>query len=278
MKFTAALTSFVLAAGASASAWQRSHQLVPPIIEGTVIDLNSLERRAEGNPTTGAGIFQQLTDHNDTSLGTFGMRFWWNATFYAGPGSPIIFFTPGEIAADNYGHYLTTNTIPGRLAQAVGGAVVMMEHRYWGKSSPVTELTTKNMQWLTLENSIKDTTYFARNVKLPFDPTGSSSADKAPWVFSGGSYSGALSGWVESVDPGTFWAYHASSAVVEAVGDFWQYFDPVRQGMPKNCSVDVNKVIEHVDKILKSGDETAIHAIKKKFGLEAIVHNDDFAG
>lgn len=37
---------------------------------------------------------------------------------------------------------------------------------------------------------------------------------------SGGSYSGALAAWTESTAPGTFWAYHASSAPVEAIYDY----------------------------------------------------------
>lgn len=33
--------------------------------------------------------FEQLIDHDDPSLGTFLQRYWWNAEFYAGPGSPV---------------------------------------------------------------------------------------------------------------------------------------------------------------------------------------------
>lgn len=51
--------------------------------------------------------------------------------------------------------------------------------RYWGQSSPYASLTTKNLQYLTLEQSIADLTYFAKTVKLPFDRNGSSNADKA---------------------------------------------------------------------------------------------------
>lgn len=36
----------------------------------------------------------------------------------------------------------------------------------------------------------------------------------------GGSYSGALAAWTASIAPGTFWAYHASSAPVQAIYDF----------------------------------------------------------
>lgn len=94
------------------------------------------------------------------------------------------------------------------------------QDRYWGESSPYDDLTTENLQDLTLKNAIADFVNFAKTVKLPFDTNHSSNADNAPWVFSGGSYSGALSAWTESTSPGTFWAYHASSAPVEAISDY----------------------------------------------------------
>jgi len=53
--------------------------------------------------------------------------------------------------------------------------------RYWGDSSPYDDLTTENLQYLTLENSISDLTYFANNVKLPFDTNSSSNAQHAVW-------------------------------------------------------------------------------------------------
>lgn len=51
--------------------------------------------------------------------------------------------------------------------------------RYYGESSPYDVLSTKNLQYLTLEQAIADLTYFAKNVNLPFDANGSSNADKA---------------------------------------------------------------------------------------------------
>jgi hypothetical protein len=92
--------------------------------------------------------------------------------------------------------------------------------RFWGDSSPYADLTTENLQLLTLHQAIQDFVYFAKTVDLPFDTDHSSNADKAPWVFTGGSYSGALTAWTESMAPGTFWAYHASSAPVEAIDDY----------------------------------------------------------
>lgn len=73
------------------------------------------------------GSFEQLIDHDNPSLGTFSQRFWYSDEFWAGPGSPVVFFTPGEVEASGYTGYLTNKTITGLFAQAVGGAVVMME-------------------------------------------------------------------------------------------------------------------------------------------------------
>ncbi|KAI3393116.1 hypothetical protein diail_4715 [Diaporthe ilicicola] len=271
--------SALLAAGVSAIKPTNFMRLVPPPldIEDTEFAGSIQKRASDSSATMGTGTFQQLLDHSDPSKGTFSQAFWWSTQYWKGPGSPVVFFTPGEIAAAGYTGYLTNRTLTGLLAQEIGGAVVLLEHRYWGTSSPFDVLSTENMVYLTLNNSIYDTTYFANNVKFPFATNASSNADSVPWVFSGGSYSGALSAWTESVAPGTFWAYHATSAVVEVIYDFWQYFAPVQEGMPANCSADVSKVIEYVDGILLGDDDEAKQAIKEKFGLGAIEHDDDFA-
>lgn len=203
----------------------------------------------------------------------------------------MVLFTPGETAAGRYGAYLTNVTVIGRYAQEIKGAVLMVEHRFYGDSSPYTELNSETLQLLTLDQSIKDFVRIAQTIKLPFDPTGSSVASKAPWVMSGGSYSGALAAWTFSMAPGTFWAYHASSAPVEAIEDYvsaslplkisytnrpqWQYFVPVQKGMPKNCSSDINLVINYMDKVWEKGTEDEKYALKEMFGLEAIKNPDD---
>lgn len=145
------------------------------------------------------------------------------------------------------------------LAQELGAAQILIEHRYWGSSSPFDDLTTENLQYLTLENSILDMTNFANNVELPWATQwAKTNADAVPWVLIGGSYPGALAAWVEHVAPGTFWAYLASSAVVEAIEDFWQYWEPVRLGMPSNCSSDVSAVIDFMDYVLVNGKHNAL--------------------
>lgn len=98
--------------------------------------------------------------------------------------------------------------------------------------------------------------------------------------------------------PDLVFASHASSAPLEAIEDFWTYYEPIRQGMPKvlplfylipetvqanirqllqNCSADVLAVIAFVDETLESNDRNMIKKLKSAFGLGEVTFDDDFA-
>ena len=146
------------------------------------------------------------------------------------------------------------------LAQRFGAAIVKIEHRYFGKSSPVRDLSTSNMQYNTPQNSIANNVNFARHVVFPFDPTSSSTALKTPWVIVGRSMSGASVAWTENLSPGTFWSYWGSSATSDGISS-WSYSIPISEHMPQNCSLDVSRVIDYVDETSRSGTTKE----KKKF-------------
>jgi len=222
-------------------------------------------------------LFDQLIDHNNPSLGTFKQRFWHTWEFYES-GGPIILFTPGETNADGYDGYLTNLTINGLISQQQNGSTIVIEHRFFGLSNPLPDLSVKSLQLLNIQQAIDDLEYFAKNVNLPMPGGDSVTPDKAPWVLIGGSYSGALTSWTMVNKPDLFAAGYASSAVVEAILDFWKYFEPIRQNMPVNCSADVEAVISRVDEIFTSTDATAIQALKDSFGIGDVTHLDDAAG
>ena len=164
--------------------------------------------------------FDQLIDHSDPSKGTFKMRYWATWEFYK-PGGPIVLLTPGEANGDSeflfrpipeliddlchacafvvFWIYLTNQTISGRIAQEEGGAAVVLEHRFYGLSNPYPDLSVKSFEVHTVDQAIEDFDYFAKNVKLPFPGGDQVGPDKAPWIFVGGSYSGALASWLRVV-------------------------------------------------------------------------------
>ncbi|EJP63349.1 serine peptidase, putative [Beauveria bassiana ARSEF 2860] len=225
---------------------------------------------ASKKPSTGnatVAYFDQLIDHSRPELGTFKQRYFYSTAYYQGPGSPVSVEAPSEAAVRDEYVVLTNKTMVGFIAQNLGGAAVTLEHRFYGASTPVQGArNTENLQPLTLENSIDDLVYFARNVKFPFDPQGKSHPDSAPWTLSGCSYAGALSAWTEKLAPGTFWAYEAGSAVVQARNDLWQYYKVVGEALPQNCSADWRRVMAHIDETLMHGSDSNKKQLKGNLG------------
>ena len=236
-------------------------------------------------PTNGWGTFAQLIDHSNPRLGTFRQRYWYSTAYWKGPGSPIIMTNPGEQSGTGWNvTYLTNQRIVGYFAEQVGGATVILEHRYWGESSPYEDLTVANLTYLTVDNALRDMTYFAETFVPPFDTSGKSRPSKAPWVLTGGSYPGALAAWTASLASGhhsgghsgasPFWAYYATSGVVQALGDFWQYFAITQANTPQNCSRDLTATIAHVDGILQHGTSAAKADLKAQFMLGDLLDAD----
>ncbi|KAG1790715.1 peptidase S28 [Suillus plorans] len=227
-------------------------------------------------PITTVYYFDQLIDHNNPDLGTFQQRYWMNWEFYE-PGGPIVLMTPGETDADGYEGYLTNETINGLIAQQQNGAAVLVEHRFFGYSNPYDNLTSQSLALLTIQQAIDDLDYFANTADLPMPGGDAVKPGQAPWILIGGSYSGALTGWTMVNKPGLFWAAYASSAVVEAITDYYGYFTPIREYMPQNCSSDVEAVITYLDGMYVANNTAGIQTLKEAFGLGDVVHVDDFA-
>lgn len=77
--------------------------------------------------------------------------------------------------------------------------------------------------------------------------------------------------------PTLVFAAVASSAPVQLKYDFWEYFEPIRLYAPPRCSEAIVSVVGQVDETLKEGDERRKRELKGAFGLEGVVHDEDFA-
>ena len=97
-------------------------------------------------------------------------------------------------SADSIG-YLHNDTISGLIAEKQGGATIVLEHRYFGLSNPVPDLSVPNLKYHTVAQAIADLAYFAQTAVLPMPGGDGVSAPNTPWVLVGGSYSGALVAW-----------------------------------------------------------------------------------
>ncbi|KAH7916581.1 peptidase S28 [Hygrophoropsis aurantiaca] len=227
-------------------------------------------------PLTTVYQFSQLIDHNNKQLGTFQQRYWMNWEFYK-TGGPIVLMTPGEADGDGYTAYLTNQTMPGMIAQQQNGATVILEHRFYGNSNPYNNLTSQSLAVHTVEQAVEDLAYFAKTVNLPMPGGDQVKPNQVPWVLAARSYAGALVSWTRLKHPDVFYAAYASSAVVEAITNFYDLFTPIREYMPKNCSADVEAVIGYLDTMHASNNKTALQSLQTTFGLENLTHIEDFA-
>jgi hypothetical protein len=151
-----------------------------------------------------------------------------------------------------------------------------MEHRYYGTSFPVPDLSIENMRFLSTEQALADVDYLARNIQfegIDADLT----APNTPWIIYGGSYAGAQAAFLRVVYPDTFWGTISSSGVTAAIYDYWQYFEPIRQFAPPDVVRYTQLMVDVVDKIFMSNDTAKAKELKDAFGLGGITDNRDFA-
>ena len=75
------------------AAWfQTALGLFPPVPKMEPLELAGNEVTSLMNAAdilTGTDTFTQYIDHNNPDLGTFSQSYWYNATNWKGPGSPV---------------------------------------------------------------------------------------------------------------------------------------------------------------------------------------------
>jgi len=128
------------------------------------------------------------------------------------------------------------------MAQKYNARVFVLEHRYYGLSQPFDNLETKNLRWLNSEQALEDLANFIVWAK---SDAGLGIGPNRPWVCIGGSYPGALSAWFRMKYPHLVVGAWASSAVIHAIDDFYQFdevifYDTTKSG--PNCTQSVLNV------------------------------------
>ncbi|KAH2169588.1 hypothetical protein KXW37_003240 [Aspergillus fumigatus] len=103
-------------------------------------------------------------------------------------------------------------------------------------------------------------------------------ADAVPWIGYGGSYAGAFVAFLRKVYPEVFFGVVSSSGVTEAIVDYWQYYEPIRQFAPSDCIWSIETFMDIVDTILieHAKNETLKSHLKAVFGATSSDVDDEF--
>ncbi|TRM64169.1 serine carboxypeptidase S28-domain-containing protein [Schizophyllum amplum] len=219
--------------------------------------------------------FEQPLDHFNNETGdTFLQRYWFSTRHYTpGAGGPVIVLDGGETSGEGRLPFLDTGIVE-ILTRATGGVGVILEHRYYGETQPVQNLTTDSLRFLNNEQSAADSAHFMANVK--FDGIDEDlTAPGTPWIYYGGSYAGARAAHMRVLYPDLVYGAIASSGVTHAILEDWEYMNTIRKAAPANCSEGLQNSIQTIDSVLGEGGQAA-EDLKALFGLQGLQHNDDF--
>lgn len=218
--------------------------------------------------------------HNETKYephcnDTFNLRYWFDASHYKA-GGPVIILQSGETSGKARLPFLQKGLLA-QMAEATGGIAVVLEHRYYGTSYPVPDLSTENFRFLTTEQAMADEAYFASNIQFPgLEEHGDLTAKTTPYIGYGGSYAGAFSAFLRVQYPDIFWGTISSSGVTKAIDDYWQYYQAIVEYAPPDCVASHRALVSFLDGIL-IGKKHLSTELKTVFDMQNVTYDDDFA-
>ncbi|KAG8970253.1 hypothetical protein FRC03_010443 [Tulasnella sp. 419] len=217
--------------------------------------------------------FTQPLDHFDKTVkDTWEQRYWIDDRFYK-PGGPVFVLDGGETSGEDRIPYLDHGILT-LLSNATGGLSVVLEHRYYGESLPVSNFSTDALRWLNNAQALQDSARFMSKVKFP-GIDADLTAPGTPWIYYGGSYAGARAAHMRVLYPDLVFGAIASSAVTHAAIDYSDYFEVIRRTNNQTCVGHIESAIKAIDRILDTPFMSK--PLKTLFGLAELQHDDDFA-
>ncbi|PHU19377.1 putative serine protease EDA2 [Capsicum chinense] len=190
---------------------------------------------------------------------TFGQRYYEFLDYFRFPDGPIFLKICGEAACSGIPNdYLSI------LAKKFGAAVVTLEHRYYGKSSPFKSLTTGNLKYLSSKQALFDLAAFRNFYQESLNAKLTRSNIDNPWFVFGVSYAGALSAWFRLKFPHLTCGSLASSAVVQAVYSFSEFDKQVGESAGPECKAALQEITQLVEARLASNGKE----LKALFGAD----------
>lgn len=160
--------------------------------------------------------FSQYLDHfNPTDVHVWKQRYFVNSDFYK-PNGPIFLMIGAEGVANPKwmveGQWI-------EYAKEFGAMCFYLEHRFYGESHPTSDLSVKNLVYLSSEQALADLAYFIESVNV-----GYKFSNNTKWIVFGGSYGGSLAAWMRAKYPHLVHGAVSASGPLLAQIDFEEYY------------------------------------------------------
>ncbi|KAJ2861770.1 hypothetical protein FB639_005465 [Coemansia asiatica] len=157
--------------------------------------------------------------------------------------------------------------------------VVAVEHRFYGQSNPMPDLSGASLAYLTIDNVLEDFASIIRALKT--DPSSVfpvAVPKNSQVVFGGGSYAGNIAAWMRAKYPDLVEGAWASSAVVYGRLKNYQYDQSFGHHLNKlGCGKCFAQAVKDLDGILLSNDKQRIIDAQQKFGIPQLNTADSAA-
>ncbi|GAV75900.1 Peptidase_S28 domain-containing protein [Cephalotus follicularis] len=212
--------------------------------------------------------FNQTLDHfSPYDHRKFGQRYYEFLDYFRVPDGPIFLKICGEGSCNGIANdYISV------LAKKFGAAVVSLEHRYYGKSSPFQSLKTENLRYLSSKQALFDLAFFRQHYQESLNLKRNKANVENPWFVFGVSYPGALSAWFRLKFPHLTCGSLASSAVVLAVYNFTEFDQQIGESAGTECKTALQEATQLVEQRLASDGK----ALKQLFGASELQIDGDF--
>ncbi|KAF3440769.1 hypothetical protein FNV43_RR19055 [Rhamnella rubrinervis] len=212
--------------------------------------------------------FNQTLDHfSPYDHRQFSQRYYEFVDYFRSPDGPIFLKICGESSCNGI-----PNDYISVLAKKFGAAVVSLEHRYYGKSSPLDSLTTENLRYLSSKQALFDLAVFRQYYQESLNLKLNRSNVQNRWFVFGVSYSGALSAWFRLKFPHLTCGSLASSAVVLAVYNFTEFDQQIGVSAGPECKAALQETNQLVEQKLATNGE----AVKRMFDAVELEIDGDF--
>ncbi|WJX61070.1 putative serine protease eda2 [Trifolium repens] len=215
--------------------------------------------------------FSQTLDHySPYDHRKFQQRYYEFLDYFKIPDGPVFLVICGEYSCNGI-----KNDYIGVLAKKFGAAVVSLEHRYYGKSSPFKSLKTENLRYLSSKQALFDLAVFRQNYQDSLNAKLNRTKTDNPWFVFGVSYPGALSAWFRLKFPHLTCGSLASSAVVLAVYNFTE-FDQQMKIIGESAGPECKAALQETTKLIDQKLATDGKALKTYFNAADLEIDGDF--
>ncbi|KAL1810185.1 hypothetical protein ACET3Z_027175 [Daucus carota] len=217
--------------------------------------------------TTPLWLNQSLDHFSPYDHRIFAQRYYEYTDNFRIPDGPVFLQICGESACNGI-----VNDYISVLAKKFGAAVVSLEHRYYGKSSPFKSFTTENLKYLSSNQALFDLAVFRQYYQENLNAKLNRSGVENPWFVFGTSYSGALSAWFRLKFPHLTCGSLASSGVVLAIYNYTEFDQQIGESAGPECKSVLQEVTTLVDQRLASDG----NSLKKLFNAAELKIDGDF--